>query len=392
MNLNIVDMHCDTISKLRKRRSSGLPGDLWENAGHVDLKRLRQAGYLLQNFALFVNKGTCADPWKDMLELAELYEAELTQNQDHAGKVLNYDDIARNAKMGKISCMLTVEEGGVCQGDTNKIQILYDMGVRMLTLTWNYPNELGAPNLHSEEGKKISALHQEWQEIQDKEIRENKKKAAQEALLRYLDTPERERGLTETGKEFVSKMEELGMIGDVSHLSDKGFYDVLQIAKKPFVASHSNARAICPCVRNLTDDMIRHLANRGGVMGLNFCRDFLVPRDPYPYAVSLTKDTVSRDLNTDTVRVNRNDDGDFKEGIWKSVDALITHAKHICHVGGIEVLGLGSDFDGIDDPGELTGAEQMYLLWDGLLKAGFHQSEVDKIFSKNVLRLYKTIL
>jgi membrane dipeptidase len=279
--------------------------------------------------------------------------------------VLTYDDIARNAKMGKISCMLTVEEGGVCQGDTNKLQILYDKGVRMLTLTWNYPNELGAPNLHSEEGRKISALHQEWQEIQNEKIRKDKKKAAQEALLRYLDTPEREQGLTEIGKEFVSKMEELGMIVDVSHLSDKGFYDVLQITKKPFAASHSNARAICPCARNLTDDMIRHLANQGGVMGLNFCRDFLVPRPAETSA-----------LTTD----------------WKSVDALITHAKHICNVGGIEVLGLGSDFDGIDDPGELSGADQMYLLWDGLLQAGFHQSEVDKIFTQNVLRLYKAIL
>jgi membrane dipeptidase len=360
MDLNIVDMHCDTISKLRKMEREGLSGDLWVNSGHVDLKRLSQAGYLLQNFALFVNKGKCSDPWKDVLELAARYEAELMQNQEHAGKVLVYDDIARNAKAGKVSCMLTVEEGGVCQGDVNKLQTLYDMGVRMLTLTWNYPNELGAPNLHSEEGKEIWALQQEWKTIEDVEAREYKRKAAQEALLRYLDTPEREQGLTETGKEFVCKMEELGMIVDVSHLSDRGFYDVLQIAKRPFVASHSNARAICPCVRNLTDDMIRQLANRGGVMGLNFYRDFLQPR---PTATN-----------------------------WKSVDALITHAKHICNVGGIDVLGLGSDFDGIDDPGELTGADQIHLLWEGLTKAGFHESEADKILAHNVLRLYKSIM
>jgi membrane dipeptidase len=378
MNLNIVDMHCDTISKLRKMEREGMSGDLWENKGHVDLKRLSKAGYLLQNFALFVNKGICSDPWKDVLDLAARYEAELAQNSNHAGKVLAYDDIARNANAGKVSCMLTVEEGGVCQGDVKKLQTLYDMGVRMLTLTWNYPNELGAPNLHSEEGKEIWALQREWQTIEDEEVRECKRKTAQEALLRYLDTPEREQGLTETGKEFVCKMEEMGMIVDVSHLSDKGFYDVLQIAKKPFAASHSNTRAICPCVRNLTDDMIRQLANRGGVMGLNFCRDFLLPR------MSAIHDK----------EVIRNEDLDIPLMAEDSVsaDALVTHAKHICNVGGIDVLGLGSDFDGIDDPGELTGADQMHLLWDGLTKAGFHESEVDKILAQNVLRLYKSIL
>jgi membrane dipeptidase len=381
MNLYIVDMHCDTISKLRKMEQTGISGDLWENAGHVDLKRLSQAAYLLQNFALFVNKGKCADPWKDVLELAARFEAELTQNHHHAGKVLVYDDIVRNAKAGKVSCMLTVEEGGVCQGDVKKLQTLYDMGVRMLTLTWNYPNELGVPNLHSEEGKEIWALQREWQTIEDEEVREYKRKAAQEALLRYLDTPEREQGLTETGKEFVGKMEEMGMIVDVSHLSDKGFYDVIQIAKKPFVASHSNARAICPCVRNLTDDMIRQLANRGGVMGLNFCRDFLLPRTS-----SIHDKAVIRYEDLDTLMRNADTEN------WKSVDALITHAKHICNVGGIDVLGLGSDFDGIDDPGELTGADQIHLFWDGLTKAGFHESEVDKILAQNVLRLYKSIL
>jgi membrane dipeptidase len=376
MNLNIVDMHCDTISKLRKLQQMGESGSLWENDGHVDLKRLRKAGYWLQNFALFVNMGTCADPWKDVMELAALYEKEMTLNRDYAGKVLAYGDIGENVRAGKVSCMLTVEEGGVCQGDTERLQKLYDMGVRMLTLTWNYSNELGEPNLHSETGKGIWALQKQWRDMQEGEEREQKRGAAQAALFRYLDTPQMELGLTDKGREFVGKMEELGMIVDVSHLSDKGFYDVLEMTKKPLVASHSNARAICPCARNLTDDMIRKLANRGGVVGLNFCRDFLLPRQPFTNSVGRGGGEEKSDAPRE----------------WKSVDALAAHAKHICNVGGIGVLGLGSDFDGIDDPGELTGAECMPLLWEGFKKEGFSESDIDAIFTKNVLKLYESVL
>jgi membrane dipeptidase len=376
MSLNIVDMHCDTISELRKSQQTGASGNLWENSGHVDLKRLGRGGYLLQNFALFVNMGTCTDPWKDVLELAALYEREMVKNRDYVGMVLAYGDIAKNARAGKVSCMLTVEEGGVCQGDIEKLRGLYDMGVRMLTLTWNYPNELGEPNLHSETGKGIWALQKQWRDMEEGEEREEKREAAQAALFRYLDTPEKELGLTDKGREFVCKMEELGMIVDVSHLSDKGFYDVLEVTKKPFVASHSNARAICPCARNLTDDMIRQLADRGGVVGLNFCRDFLLPRQPFTHSAGRDGGKGKND------RIRE----------WKSVDTLVTHAKHICNVGGIGVLGLGSDFDGIDDPGELIGADRMPLLWEGFKKGGFSESDIDAIFSKNVLRLYESVL
>jgi membrane dipeptidase len=355
MQLKGADMHCDTISQLRKNKRAGIPGSLWENEGQVDLKRLGQKGYYLQNFALFVNMGTCTDPWEDVLELADLYEDEMAKYPEAAGKVLTYADIAQNEREGKISCLLTVEEGGVCKGDLEKLSVLYDKGVRMLTLTWNYPNELGYPNLLQEKGSALRA--------RQKDVTEDTFKRE---IFCYLDTPDTQRGLTESGREFVQKMEDLGMIVDVSHLSDKGFYDVLSISSKPFVASHSNARAICPCARNLTDDMIRQLGNHGGIMGLNVCRDFLLPRAKGSWQP-----------------------GD--EGMG-SAEALAMHARHICQVGGIQVLGLGSDFDGIDDPGELEGVQGMELLWDRLTKVGFHEREVDKIFSENVLNLYKNVL
>ena len=145
--------------------------------------------------------------------------------------------------------MLTVEEGAVCKGSTGKLRHLYRLGVRMLTLTWNYPNELGWPN--------VKMPPEGSEEAPD------------------FTVPDREHGLTETGFAFLSEMERLGMIVDVSHLSDAGFWDVARAAEKPFVASHSNARAVCHHVRNLNDEMIRALAEKGGVTGLNFCPSFL---------------------------------------------------------------------------------------------------------------------
>ncbi len=342
---DVVDMHCDTISRLwgcRNRRPPWRPEDgtepqsLRKNNGHIDLLRLKEQGYLLQNFALFVHLGEAENPWERVLELCDLYQQELDANQDIIAPVFRYEDIEKNQSAGKISALLTVEEGGVCEGKLGRLHTLYEKGVRMLTLTWNFPNELGYPNLS----------------IQRTDSR---------GTTDIQNTPDTEHGLTPTGLAFVEEMEALGMIPDVSHLSDAGFYDVLKATRKPFVASHSNARAVCPHARNLTDEMIRALADRGGVMGLNFCAAFLTPK---PFGT----------LNPGTI------------------EDIVHHAKHITKVGGIEVLGLGSDFDGIPTNAELQGAQDMERLYDGLLRGGFTSEQADKIFSKNVLRLYRDTL
>lgn len=323
--MKVIDMHCDTIGELFALRQQGQAGTLRENQLHIDLKRMKGSGYMLQNFALFVQLKKVDDPWERVCRLHELYEKELEQNSDLIAPVYRFSDIAENERAGKMSALLTVEEGAVCKGEVEKLRELYRFGVRMMTLTWNYPNELGWPNYSRGQS------HYE---------------------------PNTAQGLTERGREFVAEMEALGMIPDVSHLSDAGFYDVLEVTKKPFVASHSNARAVCPWVRNMTDDMIRKLSERGGVMGLNFCADFL---EEVP-------------------------EGQKNPG---TVAAVVRHAKHIADVGGINVLGLGSDFDGIDTHEELPGAQSMERLWDALKQGGFTEEELDRIFWKNVLRVYE---
>lgn len=370
--MKIIDMHCDTVSVLLDKRRKGQAESLWENTCHVDLRRMRGSKYLLQNFALFVNLSACGDPWEEICTLYELYREELSQNREIIAPVLKYEDIAGNEAAGKLSAMLTVEEGGVCQGEIEKLHKLYEMGVRMLTLTWNHKNELGYPNLSHTRGKEVWRLCREWKEKQrslsEHETREEdmlkaarEKDRVQHIFEEYFHTPDVTGGLTEKGREFVREMERLGMIVDVSHLSDAGFYDVLSETEKPFVASHSNAREVCGCVRNLSDDMIRRLAERGGCMGLNFCADFL-------------REVPVGEENPGTI-------GD-----------VMRHARHIVRIGGMEVLGIGSDFDGIDTHEELPGAQSMELLWEALHRAGFTQGQLDKIFYGNALRVYKETL
>lgn len=334
--MQIADMHCDTIERLLRYQRQGQKQGLRENDCHIDLLRMKAGGYLIQNFALFVNAKTCEDPWEEVCLLYRLYREEMEKNNDLIAPVLRMEDIGANAASGRMSAMLTVEEGAVCRGELSRLQKLYEMGVRMMTLTWNYKNELGSPGLDITKGWKA------WE-------------SCRKISANVTD------GLTERGREFVAEMEKLGMIVDVSHLSDAGFYEVLNITKNPFVASHSNARALCPVPRNLSDDMIRKLAERGGVMGLNFCADFLksVPAGT-PNPGSLTE--------------------------------IANHARHITDVGGMEVLGLGSDFDGIDTNEGIPHAGRMEDLWESLRRAGYTESELDKIFGQNVLRVYEEIL
>ena len=170
-----------------------------------------------------------------------------------------------------------------------------------------------------------------------------------------------ETGLKEKGFEFLAEMERLHIIADVSHLSDKGFWDIAEHSTRPFAASHSNCRALAPHCRNLTDEMIRVMAEKGGLVGLNYCAGFL-------------DDQPSPDL-------------------CRSTTALMAkHAAHFKQVGGIEVISLGSDFDGIGGQHELETAADMPLLAEALRREGFTEDEVEAIYWRNAYRFFKNNL
>ena len=321
--MKVVDMHCDTIGGIWKDEKAGKILNLRENSMHIDLEKMKKGDYLLQNFAMFVFLGKDGDPLENVLEMIDLYYRELEKNRDLIAPVYSYADIEKNVGEGKMSALLTIEEGAVCKGNPYVLRNLYRQGVRMMTLTWNFENEISYPNTVVK-----------WENYD----------------------PGKKYGLKPQGIELVKEMNRLGMIVDVSHLSDDGFWDVVKYSDAPFVASHSNARSLCGHTRNLTDDMIRALADKGGVTGINFCGDFLNPNGK------------------------------------SRVEDMVRHMKHIVNVGGLDVLGLGTDYDGIDGDLQLYDCSRMPLLADEMAKQGFTTTEIEKVFHGNVLRLYKEVL
>ena len=335
--MKAADMHCDTILEIYEKRQAGEACGILKNGLHIDLEKLKKGDYLLQNFAVFVHMKHMAERNQPLPEYAfmmiDTFFSEMRKYPELVGIARSYQDIEENWKNGRISALLTMEEGGICEGKAEYLRIFYELGVRMFTFTWNFPNELAWPNRLEQEG----------------------------APAAYF-VPETEQGLTEKGFEFLEEMERLGMIADVSHLGDKGILDVIAHARRPFVASHSNARAVCRHSRNLTDEMIRGIAEKGGVIGINFYPDFLRNQEEQgsPMKVSVTD--------------------------------IARHIRHMIKTGGIECVGLGSDFDGITSSFEMKDASDLPILEESLRKNGFTEEEMKKIFYRNVLRVYKEIL
>ena len=327
--MRIIDMHCDTINELMKDNSINLRRS---EANMIDLEKLKQGDYLLQCFAMFVrykNKDVKNwNPFEYCNKMIDKYYMEVDKNKDLIRPVYNYSDIEENMKNGYLSSMLTIEEGGVCLGNIEFLRNFYRLGVRMMTLTWNYKNEIASPNI----------------DYSSPDYDENKKKV-----------PNINDGLTEFGIEVVKEMNRLGMVIDCSHLGDKGFYDVIKYTTKPIVCSHSCSRSVCNHVRNMTDDMLYKLKDNNGVVGINFCKSFVISDD---------RDATIKDI--------------------------VKHINYIRDLIGIDYIGLGSDFDGISNEHiELKNASLMPKLIDELKAQGYSEEDIDKICFKNVLRVFK---
>ena len=258
------------------------------------------------------------DPYSLFLKISEVYKREIEANSDLIRPALSYDDVIANREEGKMSSILTVEDGQLLDGRLERLEELYERGVRLLTLTWNYENCIGYPNSREAEKHRL--------------------------------------GLKPFGIETVERMNRLGMIVDVSHLSEGGFYDVAEHSDKPFVASHSCARALCDHPRNLTDDQLKRIAQAGGVAGVNFNASFL------------------REQSTKTF-----------------VDDIVGHIKYMISVMGDEHVALGSDFDGIDCRLEVENYD-FYGEVVCRLEKIFPQKTVEKICYANVLRVLKDCL
>lgn len=319
--MNCIDMHCDSLTWELVEKN----GFYSNPRMHIDFKRLYKGEYLMQCFAVFMFYAR-GDLYNHTLRYIDIFKREMQNNKNIISQVTNYKELMDNKSKHKLSALLTIEEGGVIEGSLEKLQHLYDLGVRMICLTWNFKNEIGYPNLQ-------------------RNLKEND--------YYKIDTVN---GLTKFGIEVVKKMNELGIIIDTSHLSDAGFYDCIKYSTQPIIASHSNARAIHGYARNMTDDMILKLHENKGVMGMNYCPDFV----------------------SDNVKENQ-------------IPDIIRHMKHIKELGCIDNLALGSDFDGIETPVGMSDCTKTHDLKKAMLENGFTQEEIDKVFYKNFLRVFKQV-
>ena len=308
----MIDLHCDTIMQLLDHPDSG---DLYRNTWKIDIEKLQKAHSKVQDFALFINLGETNDPYGRYEEMRNLCTTQIHLYGEHIQHVLSYQDVESVYESGKIGALMSIEEGGVLGGDLDKLKQAYQDGVRLITLTWNYPNGLGEPHC-GEQHKK----------------------------------------LTPKGIEFVEAMQDLGIIVDCSHLNDAGTEQLGDILDVPFVASHSNAREVTAHTRNLPDNLIKLIANKGGVIGLNFAQSFL-----------------------GTSPVSR-------------IDDIVKHGLYLINKGGEDVVALGTDFDGIKPNTEIKDASEMYRFYDAFKEAGLSVEQCEKLFWKNADRLLKEIL
>ena len=314
--MRIIDMHCDTlIEGWRKPERSFYDGDT-----SITLKLLKENGSLLQFFAMYLsrNEMKTMDSYDILKGIYGYYQTQMEKYSDIIRPVYSAQEVLENEEKGLLSSLLTVEDGVFIDGKIERVQEVYDMGVRLITLMWNFENSVGFP---------------------------------------CSDDPEAHlKGLKPFGIEVVEKMNELGMIIDVSHMSEGGFYDVAKHSKKPFVASHSCARALCNHRRNLTDDQLRTIGNAGGIAGVNFECSFL------------------------------------KEGSNRATyDQIIEHLLYMKDKAGIDSVGFGSDFDGIDDNGELVNYSGFTTLLERM-EGKFTYDEIDKICRENALRVIKDVI
>lgn len=322
--MGYIDMHCDTLSigmLQHKNTITKLESSM------VDVERLIKTGVGAQFFAMFVPQRNVPE-WYGLKEMPEhevllekmhdIFVKTIKENENRMAFAQGYEKMRENLQAGKLSAFLTMENGYAVRGKMENLKKFHEMGVGLMTLTWNDPNCFGQNH------------------------------SSDPALMK--------KGLTDFGKEAIPYMNDLGMIVDVSHLSDGGFYDVAKYSNKPFVASHSNCRELAPSTRNLTDDMIRILAEKGGVSGINFEPTFL----------------------------NRD-----QKDIHSRVSRMCDHVEHFIKVGGVECVGIGTDFDGIGGEFEISDCTKMNLFFDELHRRKISDDVIDRIAYKNVARVIR---
>jgi membrane dipeptidase len=339
------DAHCDTIIKMLDEGADFVGGT---TSTHIDYPRLRSAGVRAQLFACFVLSERYPEQEVERAEamIAALEQA-IASVEEGMRIARTSGDLRAAFDGGPIAAVVGLEGADPLCGKAENLRLFFESGVRDVIFAWK-------DNPFS--GTAFGA-----------------------------DTP-----LTEEGGRLLGLCEELGVMVDVSHLSDTAFAQVCRASTRPFVASHSNCRAVCPSRRNLTDDMIRALADRGGVMGINLATSFLSPESFGRWEMvrariadeRLTWQEAERRAKEEATSVPR-----------PALDWIARHVVHAMDVGGEDVVGLGGDLDGIvHTPEGVDGVEEYPAIRKLLRRAGLSETQVEKICYRNLLRVFSEVL
>jgi membrane dipeptidase len=356
----VIDTHDDTTQRLLDPHFDiAVP----HAEGNIDIPRMRDGGLTAIFFSIWIDgKILGPEAVKRALDQIDAVRETVRKHPDELILATNADEIREAKKQKKIAALMGVEGGHMMGNDLAVLRTFAALGVRYMTLTHMQNNE--------------------WADSSTAKPEHN--------------------GLTAFGKEVVREMNRLGMIVDISHVSDKTFYDVLETTKAPVFASHSSCRALCNAARNMTDDMIRDLAKHGGVMQINYHVGFLSQefRDfetAHPEVEKEIGDEVKKRCGNDETCAGVAGDqvvrDMMKAGKLPKVDwtLIVDHIDHAVKVGGVDHVGLGSDFDGAVMPLGMEDVTHLPEITDALLKKGYSESDVRKILGENTLRVLSEV-
>lgn len=304
--IRYFDGHCDTVYRCYETGEG-----MKHNGGHIALDRIDMFDAYAQIFTFFWSADDAPEHgmFRVAREMYALFQTELERNSDRMFHCRSANDVRKYAGAGRVCAMLSIEGADLLDCDPEKIEYAHEWGIKLINPTWNCSNVL-------------SGSH----------CREN------------------HRGLSDVGRAFVKQAEQSGILMDVSHLSEKGFWDLIELSEKPVVASHSNSRGVYEHSRGLTDDQFRAICQTGGVVGLNFYAHFI--------------------------------------GQQPTMDMLIRHLEHFLRLGGEKHIAIGGDLDGCDETVEgILGVQDVPKLWTVLRGRGYSTGLLDDLFWNNWMRI-----
>ena len=365
----IIDTHADTPQRLLDENFD-LGQDTPVSDGHIDLGKIKQGNLGAEFFSIWVEPEFKGHYAKRAMDLIDSVYQQAARHPDKMAMAFSADDIVRAHDQHKFAALMGIEGGHAIENDPRLLRDFYRLGVRYMTLTWSNTNEWADSS----------------GDIQDPNVKHHN-------------------GMSDFGKDVVREMNRLGMIVDISHVSDATFYQAPLISQAPVIASHSSSRELTNQPRNMTDDMLRAMTNNGGVVMVNFYSAFI--DENYRKASSDPEKVKQRDAEVEAYKkAHAHPDGSPVtydeyapiEKKWAAqfprppLKSLIDHIDHIAKVAGIDHVGLGSDFDGVTSlPEGIDSAADLPRITQALLQRGYTREQIHKILGGNFLRVMREV-